>query len=121
MQKTLSVTVGIPAYNEEKNIGSLLRAVLVQKQDGFSLEKIIVVSEGSTDNTNKIIKEFNDQRITLIAGNWRCGQTDAQNIIFDRATTDAVIILEADTTLASPTHFAALVNHIKLDETTGLV
>ena len=51
MNKKLTVSVGIPAYDEEANIKSLLEAILQQRQENFILKSIIVVSDGSTDRT----------------------------------------------------------------------
>ena len=58
--KKLTVTIGIPAYNEEKNIGRLLRALLRQKTNGLSIKKIIVISDASTDKTSQIVRGFKE-------------------------------------------------------------
>ena len=50
--KYLELTIGIPAYNEEKNIG----AIIIQLKKIAS--KIIVCDDGSTDSTNSIAKEL---------------------------------------------------------------
>lgn len=47
--KKLSVSVGIPAYNEEQNIASLIFGILKQKVNNITLKEIIVISDGSTD------------------------------------------------------------------------
>ena len=48
----MDVTVGIPAYNEEKNIASII--VKLKKISS----KIIVCNDGSTDSTGLIAKEL---------------------------------------------------------------
>ena len=48
----MELTIGIPAYNEEKNIG----AIIIQLKKIAS--KIIVCDDGSTDSTNSIAKEL---------------------------------------------------------------
>jgi glycosyltransferase involved in cell wall biosynthesis len=48
----LKITVGIPAYNEEKNI-----AGIIQKLSEIS-DTIIVCNDGSTDNTGKIAEKM---------------------------------------------------------------
>ena len=45
--KNPSVTVAISALNEAQNIAAFLRSVLSQKEEGFVLEKIMVISDGS--------------------------------------------------------------------------
>ena len=42
--KSLAVTIGIPAYNEEANIAFLLEDILKQRQETFQLKKILVIS-----------------------------------------------------------------------------
>ena len=51
-----SVTVIIPAYNEEKWIGTTVSSIL---ESGFPCE-VIVVDDGSSDKTPQILKTFGD-------------------------------------------------------------
>ena len=48
----MEITIGIPAYNEEKNISKIIKKL--QK----ITDKIIVCDDGSTDSTGKIAKEL---------------------------------------------------------------
>jgi len=57
------VTVLMPAYNAGKYIGEAITSVLDQSFTDFEL---LIVNDGSTDETVKIIKSFNDSRIILI-------------------------------------------------------
>jgi len=54
----IHVTVGVPAYNEERNIGKLLSTLLQQRTYSVRIDEIIVVSSGSTDKTDTIVEEF---------------------------------------------------------------
>jgi len=54
--KNYSLSIVVPCYNEEKEIGATIRALL--DSDYLGLKKIIVVDDCSTDNSYKIIKEF---------------------------------------------------------------
>lgn len=56
--KKLTVTIGIPAYKEEKNIVRFLKSVLMQKEDGFKLNEIWVHSDRSVDRTVKLAKSL---------------------------------------------------------------
>lgn len=49
------VTVIVPAHNEEQNIGNLLNTLLDQS---YSNLEILVVNDGSTDNTAQIVKDY---------------------------------------------------------------
>ena len=61
--KRPSVIVGIPAYNEEANILFLLNSILAQKQQNFNIMEILVVSDGSTDRTIKLVKSLKNKKI----------------------------------------------------------
>lgn len=95
--KKPSVSVGIPAYNEEANIGHLLREIIAQRQSNFRLKEIIIISDGSTDGTVGEVKKFKDNRINLVIGESRIGQAARQNEIIRRYKGDILVIVEADT------------------------
>jgi glycosyltransferase involved in cell wall biosynthesis len=59
------VSIIIPAYNAERFIGETLRSVLLQTYQNI---EIVVVDDGSTDDTAAIVRQFaeQDQRIILI-------------------------------------------------------
>jgi glycosyltransferase involved in cell wall biosynthesis len=57
------ITVLMPAYNAEKYIGEAISSVLQQTFINFEL---LIVNDGSTDNTATVIRSFNDARITII-------------------------------------------------------
>ncbi len=90
------ITIGIPAYNEGVNIGHLLRALLSQKTKRATISKIIVVSDNSIDETNKVVKQFRDKRINLVINPKRKGQGFCQNVILRKATSEILVLLNAD-------------------------
>jgi glycosyltransferase involved in cell wall biosynthesis len=51
------IAVIVPAYNEEKNIESLL----FKLKGSLSLKKVVVVDDGSIDDTPRILKKFSRQ------------------------------------------------------------
>jgi len=54
------VSVVIPAYNHERYIGDTIKSVLEQTCADFEL---IIVNDGSTDNTEAVVRGFEDKRI----------------------------------------------------------
>jgi glycosyltransferase involved in cell wall biosynthesis len=54
----LTVTIGIPAYNEEKSISNLLDSIIEQTQKDYVLEKVIVACDGCTDKTSEVVSEY---------------------------------------------------------------
>ena len=57
LKKHPSVSIVVPAYNEEKNIKTTLTSLTTLDYPRNKLE-IIVVNDGSTDNTKNLVKEF---------------------------------------------------------------
>jgi len=61
LSKPPKILIIIPAYNEEKNIGAVLENI--QKQSpGFP---ILVINDGSSDDTEKVVREHNADVISL--------------------------------------------------------
>ena len=92
----LTVSIGIPAYNEEKNIKKLLAALLSLKTNKCTLERIIVVSDASDDNTNLEVKSVKNKLIKLVINKKRIGKARSQNKILDRVYSQILVILDAD-------------------------
>jgi glycosyltransferase involved in cell wall biosynthesis len=63
MNKSIKVSVLMPAYNVEEYIGDAIQSVLNQTFTEFEL---IVVNNGSHDNTEAVVRSFSDPRIRLI-------------------------------------------------------
>ena len=64
-ENTPTISVGIPFYNAEKFLAFAIQSVLCQSYTNWEL---ILVDDGSTDNSLKIAKEFagNDRRIKVL-------------------------------------------------------
>jgi len=84
-----SVTVIIPAYNEGKTIGSVLKVVKKVKL----VDKIIVVSDGSIDNTVDIAKEYQVETIELTNN---IGKGGALSRGVSATNSDIILFLDAD-------------------------
>ncbi len=96
--KKFTVTIGIPAYNEEANIQPLLKKLLNQKlSTQIKLQEIIVISDGSTDRTVEVAKSVNKSVIKVIESKKRLGQQKRQNQLISLFKGDVLIIIEADT------------------------
>ena len=120
-EKKITVTVGIPAYNEEANTKNLLKALLEQKQDGFELLEIIVVSDGSDDNTVEQAKSLTSEKISVIDGKDRRGQAQRQNEIMDIFKGDFLVLLNADILPKDKTFLSNIVKPFSLNPKIGLV
>ena len=90
------VTFLITAYNEEKNIANKLQNTLSLDYPADRLE-ILVASDGSTDRTDLIVKEFAQRGVRLIRVEGRVGKTETQNQAVKVATGEVVIFSDATT------------------------
>ncbi|MEO5998830.1 MAG: glycosyltransferase [Chitinophagaceae bacterium] len=59
----IKITVLMPAYNTEKYIAEAIDSVLHQS---FPYFELLIINDGSTDKTEKVIRSFTDPRIVLI-------------------------------------------------------
>ena len=96
MKRPVSISIGIPAYNEEANIASLLKTLLTQKEEGIKLKEILVMSDGSSDNTAKIVKAINDPRIKLVEDGKRLGKSARLDQMFRKFKGDVLFLIDAD-------------------------
>lgn len=71
-----SVSIIVPTYNRAQLIGRAIQSVLNQTYQDF---EIIVVDDGSTDNTEEIVKGFQDERIVYIRHSKKSGGAAARN------------------------------------------
>src|SRR3989344_4494048 len=101
MNSKLSLTIAISAFNEGKNIQKLVIALLKQDVINFVLDQIIILSDGSTDDTSQLIRNINDRRIRLIEEKKRCGKPHRVNQLFTLVNSDVIVILDGDITLSS--------------------
>jgi glycosyltransferase involved in cell wall biosynthesis len=70
------VSVVIPTYNRPHLIGRAVQSVLNQTYQNF---EIVVIDDSPNDETEQIIKSFNDQRIKYIKNKERKGPSAARN------------------------------------------
>ncbi len=107
----MEVTVGIPAYNEERNIRSLLKAIL--EQESVKISKIILVDDGSNDTTVAEARALKDEKIMIIENPNRLGKNNALNTIFYSSSTDFLIVFDADIKLNNTNLFINILEEAK--------
>src|SRR5665213_2834927 len=91
-----SVTIVITAYNEEKSIGAKIANVQDFDYPRGTLE-IIVASDGSTDNTDAIVKTCAFDGVRLLRVEGRVGKTACQNAAVEQAKGEIVVFTDATT------------------------
>lgn len=121
MKRKPTVSIGIPAYNEEANIAFLLRSLLVQTQKSYVLKEIVVFSDGSTDQTNARVLSLKDKRVTLLSHTKRLGLNTAQNILFKNVHGDILVIINGDVIVKGKGYIDTLISPLLNNSSVGLV
>jgi cellulose synthase/poly-beta-1,6-N-acetylglucosamine synthase-like glycosyltransferase len=90
------VTVLITAFNEEAAIRQKLENTLEIDYPADKLE-VLVASDGSTDHTDEIVREFASQGVKLFRQEGRVGKTATQNNAVEHATGEIILFSDATT------------------------
>lgn len=115
-QHILEVSIGIPAFNEEKNIQTLIRAILLQKTSKWILKEIIIVSDGSTDNTVRDIARLQNTKIRVIAERERLGKSKRINQIIQMFQGDILFLIDADILIQDNTILSQIIEDTQFDK-----
>lgn len=87
------VSIILPAYNCEKYIAASVASMLQQVYDNFEL---IVVNDGSADNTLNILSAISDQRLKILNNDGNKGLIYSLNRAIDEAKGEFIARMDAD-------------------------
>jgi len=87
------ITVFMAAYNQADFIQQSINSVLTQSFSDFEL---IIVNDGSIDNTTTIVESFNDNRIRLVHNDGNKGLIYTRNRLLTLAQGEYIAILDGD-------------------------
>lgn len=93
-----TVSIGIPSYNEESNIKTILESVICSNLNSIYISEIII-SDDSTDDTPNIVKQFiknHSKKIIFVHNRKRRGAANAWNDIIQNATGQIIVLYDAD-------------------------
>jgi cellulose synthase/poly-beta-1,6-N-acetylglucosamine synthase-like glycosyltransferase len=96
LKYTPTVSMLIAAHNEEAGIEKKLQQTVALDYPADKLE-ILVLSDGSVDRTDEIVKSFPDPRVRLVRVEPRKGKTNAQNFGVREAKGDVLVFSDATT------------------------
>jgi glycosyltransferase involved in cell wall biosynthesis len=118
-KKTPKVSVIMPAYNSEKYIGEAIESILNQTFTDF---EFIILNDGSTDNTAKIIKEYakKDKRIRFINNKKNRGIVGVLNQGLDLATGKYIARMDSDD-ISLPERFEKQIKYMEQHPECGVL
>ena len=87
------VSVIIPTYNGGKFIGNAIRSVLDQTYPNFEL---IIVDDRSPDNTEEVVKQFDDPRLRYIRHEVNKGAATARRTAYHASSGSIIAFLDQD-------------------------
>jgi len=91
----MKLSIIIPVYNEEKTISVILDKVKNLTINGIEKE-IIIVDDGSTDNSKNILKSHVSKEMIIICHKKNSGKGAAVKTGIKNATGDFIVIQDAD-------------------------
>lgn len=101
LNKTLTLTIVIPAYNEQSYLRACLNSIAAQSE---APDEVIMIDNNSTDNTVEIAKNY---PFVKVLSEPRQHQVFAQQLGFNAARGDLIGRIDADTVL--PQHWVKAV------------
>jgi biofilm PGA synthesis N-glycosyltransferase PgaC len=120
MKKT-KLTIIIPAYNEEANIFLLMKSLLKQKRDNFILDKILVISDGSTDNTVDEARKVKSNLVEVRLFKKRHGKGYVLNHVFRSIKSEIAVLVDADVVIKANDFIVKLIKPFYGDVSVGMV
>ena len=108
-------TIVIPVYNGEATLREAIDSALAQSYGAF---EVLVVDDGSTDNSVGIVHSYNDERLLMVQQK-NGGLNNARNTGIRMARGNLIGLLDADDVWA-PTKLEKQIEHLQSDPGVGL-
>lgn len=101
MKKTL--TIGIPAHNEEKNIVALLDSIVMQTQEYCDVRAVLVICDECTDQTASLARAYAKHFpvVRVLDDGMRRGKAGRVNQMLELFESDILVMMDADTTFGT--------------------
>ena len=113
------LSIIIPAYNAEQYIESCLDSILQNSKESLSETEIIVINDGSTDNTLKILESYNQYKNIKIHTTKNQGVSAARNLGISLAKGEWITFIDADDIVNS--NFSKVVNLVENSKSSFII
>ncbi len=96
--RNISLSAVLPAHNEAENIQNTVQSCVAYLENNVSSYEVIVVNDGSSDNTKEIIQELSsaDSNVVLVNHEVNKGYGSALRSGFDAANCDFIFFMDSD-------------------------
>lgn len=91
-----TVTIGVPAYQAERNIVPLLKSLTAQQTSCVKIEHIFVYSDGSTDQTVKLARSVSNPRIKVFSSRKNRGYAHVLQFLMKKSESDVFVTFNDD-------------------------
>lgn len=92
------ISITLPAYNAEQTLRPVLDS-LVAVAYPRELRQIVVVSDGSTDGTDALVRSYAAEGVELLRVEGRLGKTEVENRAMAALTGDIIVNTDASVTM----------------------
>lgn len=114
---TPKVSVLMPVYNAEKYLRESIDSILAQT---FSSITLILINDGSTDNSEKIALSYTDPRIVYVTNEANMGVARTRNVGLALARGEYIALLDNDD-IALPTRLEKQIAYLEAHPEVGVV
>lgn len=104
-RRTPFFSIIIPVFNRASTIGRCLESLAIQRFDDF---EVIIVDDGSTDDTLAVVHAHRSERVFVLAHAENRGVGPARNTGIDRSRGRWLVFLDSDDALAGPNALALM-------------
>jgi glycosyltransferase involved in cell wall biosynthesis len=103
------VSIVLPVYNAEKYVGAAVDSILRQSYEKFEL---IIVDDGSTDDSLSVVSSYADPRIKIFKNKKNLGIVNSLNIGISLSNGEYIARMDSDD-IAFPERIAKQLEYIK--------
>src|SRR5690625_184225 len=93
LMKNITISVLISTYNMDQYLGTAVYSCLLQNE---TFDQILIMDDGSTDNSHQQLKRLNDKKQVKIFYKKNEGKAKALNELLSHVTSDFILELDAD-------------------------
>jgi len=116
-QEKSIVSIIIPTYNRAHTLPRAIGSVLAQDYPHWEL---VIVDDGSTDNTTQVLAQYNDPRIKIVKHSQNRGVTAAENTGLDVMSGEWFTFLGSDDEIV-PYALQAMLQPLEFDPTINAI